>query len=163
MMRALVFAASLLVVPLAFLLFAQWPLRELVQAHSRLANDMAQVLFALYVAVAVTAASVARTHLSAAPHLTGADAGSATTGGKFQVWRPWALLACVGPWSVFMLWAAWPQIAASVTGLEKFGETLTPGFFLVKLALALMLVLILTEALTRVFQNRREHKAKAAA
>ena len=62
-----------------------------------------------------------------------------------------------------MLWAAWPQIAASVTGLEKFGETLTPGFFLVKLALALMLVLILTEALTRVFQNRREHKAKAAA
>jgi hypothetical protein len=112
MMRPLILAASLLVVPLALLLFAQWPLRELVQAYSRLANDLAQVLFALYVAVAVTAASVAKTHLSAAPHLAGASEGSATTGGKFQGGRPWALLACVGPWSVFMLWSAWPQIAA---------------------------------------------------
>jgi TRAP-type C4-dicarboxylate transport system permease small subunit len=161
MMRALIFIASLLVVPLAILLFAQWPLRELVQAYSRLANDMAQVLFAVYVAVAVTAASGANTHLSAARP----DGDTATSAvpmtGKLTRLRPWALLVCVGPWSVFMLWSAWPQIAASVTGLEKFGETLTPGFFLVKLALALMLVLVLVEALARVFKNRGDQKSRA--
>ena len=65
-------------------------------------------------------------------------------------WRPWALLLCVGPWTVFMLWSAAPQVWGSVLGFEKFPETLTPGYFLVKLALLLMLLLVLVEALTRV-------------
>jgi hypothetical protein len=65
-MRTLIFIASLLVVPLALLLFAQWPLRELVQACSRQANEAAQILFALYAAVAVTAASITNQHLAAA-------------------------------------------------------------------------------------------------
>jgi len=34
MSRLLFLASSLLVLPLALLLFAQWPLRELVQAYS---------------------------------------------------------------------------------------------------------------------------------
>jgi hypothetical protein len=42
-----------LVLPLALLLFLQWPLRDVVGAGSRPANDMAQWLFALYVAVAL--------------------------------------------------------------------------------------------------------------
>jgi hypothetical protein len=44
-MRILSFLASLLVIPLALLLFIQWPLREWVQAYSRQANDMGQILF----------------------------------------------------------------------------------------------------------------------
>lgn len=44
-MRRLFFLASLLAVPLALLLFAQWPLREVVQAYWRQANDWAQNLF----------------------------------------------------------------------------------------------------------------------
>ena len=51
---AAVRGAGWLMLPLALLLFAQWPLRELVQAGSREANDLAQVVFALYMAVART-------------------------------------------------------------------------------------------------------------
>ena len=55
-MHRLFFLTSLLAVPLALLLFAQWPLRDVVQAYSRQTNDWAQILFAVYVAVAITAA-----------------------------------------------------------------------------------------------------------
>jgi len=64
-LAAVVGAASLLVLPLSLLLFLQWPLRDLVHAGSREANDAAQVLFALYVAVALTAATRDHTHLAA--------------------------------------------------------------------------------------------------
>jgi hypothetical protein len=139
-MRILSFLASLLVIPLALLLFIQWPLREWVQVYSRQANDMGQILFALYVAVAVTATSVARSHLAA-------GAASHAPQAKCSLWRTWALLACLGPWAMFMLWSGFPSLRESVFGLERFAETLTPGFFVVKLALALMLVLVLWDAI----------------
>lgn len=157
-MRTLIFIASLLVVPLALLLFAQWPLRELVQAYSRQANDAAQILFALYAAVAVTAASISNGHLSAASPTAGRLSGSK----GFSGCRPWALLACVGPWSAFTLWAAWPQIVVSVAGFERFGDTQTPGFFMVKLALAVMLILILLESLMPIALHRTAQKNESA-
>jgi len=46
MMRWVIAAAGVLVLPLALLLFAQWPLRDLVQAHSRQANDAAVAIAA---------------------------------------------------------------------------------------------------------------------
>src|SRR5437762_900472 len=52
-------AAMWVALPLALLLFAQWPLRDLVQAYSREANDLGQLLFAAYVAVAVAVAMLA--------------------------------------------------------------------------------------------------------
>lgn len=138
---------SLLVLPLAALLFAQWPLRELVQAYSRQANDAAQILFALYVAVAVTAASRSHAHLaSLQPHPSGAPRPG---------WQAWALLACVTPWALFMLWAGWPLVAASVASFERFGETLTPGYFVIKLAMALMLLLVLLEGLLELLPHGR--------
>ena len=140
-------AFALLVLPLAALLLAQWPLRELVQAYSRQANDAAQVLFALYVAVAVTAASRNHAHLaSLQPHPSGAPRPR---------WHAWALLACVMPWALFMLWAGWPLVAASVTSFERFGETLTPGYFVIKLAMALMLLLVLAEGLLELLPHGR--------
>lgn len=157
-MRTLIFIASLLVVPLALLLFAQWPLRELVQAYSRQANDAAQIVFALYAAVAATAASISNGHLSAA----GPTAGCISGARGFSGWRRWALLACVGPWSAFTLWAAWPQVVASVAGLERFGDTQTPGFFMVKLALALMLILILLESLMPIALHRKAQHNESA-
>ena len=45
-----------LVLPVSLLLFLQWPLRDLVHHYSREANDFAQLLFALYVSLAVTCA-----------------------------------------------------------------------------------------------------------
>jgi hypothetical protein len=86
-------------------------------------------------AVAVTAATRAGVHL-------GAGHGP----GRPSRRRAWALLACVGPWAAFVLWSAWPQVAASVRSLEKFPETFNPGYFLIKIALALMVLLVLADA-----------------
>ena len=44
-------AAQWLALPLVLLLFLQWPLRDVVHAYSRQANDLGQIVFALYVAV----------------------------------------------------------------------------------------------------------------
>ena len=54
-----------LLLPVVALLFLQWPLRDLVRSYSREANDLGQWLFALYVAMAFTAATRDHTHLSA--------------------------------------------------------------------------------------------------
>jgi hypothetical protein len=132
------FLASLLVLPLALLLFLQWPLREWMHAYSRQANDLGQILFALYVAVALYAASLGRTHLAAV-----AGRGDAR---EPPGWRAWVSPVCLVPWTVFMLWASWGTTAVSVRGLERFPETATPGYFLLKLALVLLLVLVLLQA-----------------
>ncbi|HZX26517.1 MAG TPA: C4-dicarboxylate ABC transporter substrate-binding protein [Telluria sp.] len=139
-MRILFAVTGLLVLPLAALLFAQWPLRELVQAHSTQANDLAQILFALYMAVAVTAATRDGTHLAAghAPDEHTPPPGR---------WRAWALLACTVPWALFTLWSSAPSVWQSLRQLERFGETLNPGYFVIRLALWLMVVLILVDAL----------------
>ena len=89
MLRIALLAAGALVLPLTLLLFAQWPLRDVVQAGSRQANDLAQLIFALYMAVAVTVASIQGSHLAA--HVT-ADAAPAS-------WRRWAVVACTAPWA----------------------------------------------------------------
>ncbi|MEI8325192.1 MAG: hypothetical protein WCH44_07450 [Betaproteobacteria bacterium] len=143
LMRLLLRCAGLLVLPLAVLLFAQWPLRDLLHAYSRQANDIAQIVFALYISVAVTAASIDRTHL-AAWHLAPAHPS------RSPRWRRWAVLVCVGPWALFMLWATTPIMIESLRQGEKFGETLTPGYVLIKVSVALLLILVLFETLLQV-------------
>src|SRR5476649_1493996 len=58
-------AAQWLALPLIVLLFLQWPLRDLVRCCSREANDLGQVIFALYVSLSISAATRAGTHLAA--------------------------------------------------------------------------------------------------
>ncbi len=147
-MQTVMLLASLLVLPLALLLFAQWPLRDWVQAGSLLANDAAQILFAFYVAVGITAASRANTHLAAPRKQPAASRRS-------RLWRAGLMLLCLGPWTLFMIWAAAPLIAASVRHLDRFGETLTPGYFLIKLALGLLLALVLIDAVQAWRATRR--------
>lgn len=122
------------VLPLMALLFLQWPLRDALGAGSRQANDLAQILFALYMAVAVSAATRTGVHLSA----HGAQDGQ---GGRSR-WRVVLLAACCLPWAVFVLWASAAPIWQSIRQLEKFPETLFAGYFIVKSALWLMAVLI---------------------
>jgi hypothetical protein len=153
MMRRLIVAASLLVLPLALLLFAQWPLRDWVQAHSRLANDAAQIVFGLYAAVSITAATRSKTHLA----LVKPD----TTAIKYVAsWRTWALLACVGPWATFLLWTATPQMLESVKAMEIFSEGLTPGYFVLRIALVLLALLVLVDALAQTVVDVRARRAK---
>jgi len=134
-------AGMVLVLPLSLLLFLQWPLRDLVQAYSREANDLAQILFALYVSLAVTYASRHRTHL-AADSL--AQRYSAVT--RERLVRSASLCVLV-PWAGFIIYASWPIVAQSVRQLEAFPETFNPGYFVLKLALFLLALLVLLQAL----------------
>lgn len=143
-MRRLFLAASFLVLPLALLLFAQWPLRDLVQAYSRQANDAGQVLFALAMAFGVTHASRAGTHLVAGP----------TRRSPRQAAIAAAL--CVLPWSLFMLWTSAAPVWASLRGLESFPDTLNPGYFLIKLALWILVLLVLLHALATLLRRPRD-------
>jgi len=125
-------AARWLALPLALLLFLQWPLRELFHAGSRQANDLGQCVFALYVALAITDATRRGSHLAPrplAPHWA-------------QRWRTPLRVAGIAlgllPWSLFVLASSRAQVWQSVLQLESFPDTSNPGYFVVKLALWLL-------------------------
>ena len=145
-----------LVLPLAFLLFVQWPLRAWVEAYSRDANNIAQIVFAVYGAVAITAASRSKAHLAFVGYRKFASSK------RTILWRPWARLACVGPWAAFMLWTAVPQMVESIRVMEKFGEGFTPGYFVMRIALVVLALLVLANAVGDVyFETRRHRQSKA--
>ena len=126
-----------LALAVTLLLFAQWPLRDAVGAGSLQANDLAQWLFALYVSVAVTHAQRRGSHLVARADL-------AHRAGPLR--RAGAAL-CVLPWALFLLWAAAPAVWRSVAQLEHFPESANPGYWLIKLALLLLALLMALQAL----------------
>ncbi len=133
--------AAWLVLPLAALLFAQWPLRDLVGAWSRQANDVAQWIFALYVAFAVRAATRARAHM----------ATSLVASGPRPPWRR-AVDRCgeallVLPWAAFVLVSGALPTWRSVVGLEAFSDTFDPLYFVIRLSAWLLALGVLMEAL----------------
>jgi TRAP-type mannitol/chloroaromatic compound transport system permease small subunit len=136
--------ARYLALPLALLLFLQWPLRELAHVYSREANDLAQILFALYVSVAVSDATRRRAHIAA-----DAFAHRFSERTRIRLARAAALLVLV-PWCTFVLYASAPLVWNSVRHAEAFGETLNPGYFLIKVAVALLVVLVLLQALLEI-------------
>jgi TRAP-type mannitol/chloroaromatic compound transport system permease small subunit len=139
--RGVIAAASVLVLPVSLLLFLQWPLREWLHAYSREANDLAQILFAVYVSVAITAATRAHTHLAA-------GVGARRSGGRMQsVLTRFAALLVLVPWSSFVLYAAWTSVIQSVRQLEGFPETYNPGYFLIRIALVALALLVLVQAI----------------
>src|SRR6202051_273790 len=85
-----------LALPIVVLLFLQWPLRDFVRAYSREANDLGQWLFALYVAMAVTAATRAHTHLATDVVARGYSAQARGLLSKV------AVLIGVLPWALFV-------------------------------------------------------------
>lgn len=139
-----------LVLPVSLLLFLQWPLRELVQAGSREANDLAQVLFALYVAVALTAATRDRAHLAA-----DVLARRYSPAWRERLWRAACLLVIV-PASLFVIGSGAREAWLSVAELEHFPETLNPGYFAVKIAALVLAVLTLLQAIADLFAARHE-------
>jgi len=133
-------SASWLSLPLVVLLFLQWPLRDLVRAYSREANDLGQIVFALYVAVSVTAATRAGTHLAA-------DTLAQRYSVRTRHWlRKVGVVVSLVPWALFLLVASKAIIVSSVMLLEAFPDTFNPGYYLIKLALWLMAALILAQA-----------------
>src|SRR5579875_2137358 len=128
-----------LALPLVLLLFLQWPLRDLVHGHSREANDLGQIAFALFVAVSVTAATRAGTHLTA-----DALAQRYSPRLRHRIRQAGALLG-LAPWALFVLWSSRATVLSSLSLLERFPDTANPGYFVIKLALWLMAGLILMQ------------------
>jgi hypothetical protein len=151
MLRRVTAVAGILVIPLALLLFAQWPLRDWLQAYSRQANDAAQIVFGLYAAVSITTATLSGSHLALASYKNPGTPASWS-------WRVWASLACVTPWAMFLLWTSVPQMIASVTQLESFSEGLTPGYFVLRIALVMLPVLVLAQAAGSVFAHLKKRQ-----
>jgi TRAP-type mannitol/chloroaromatic compound transport system permease small subunit len=135
-----------LVLPVVVLLFLQWPLRDIIGAYSREANDLGQWLFALYVAVSVTAATRAKTHLSSdilARHY------SAWL--RRYLWRLGTVLGLI-PWALFVLFTSRHIVMSSILTLELFPDTFNPGYFLIKIALWLLAVLVLIQGSIDLFR-----------
>lgn len=139
-------AAKWLALPVVVLLFLQWPLRSIVGLYSREANDLGQWLFALYVAASITAATRAKTHLAA-------DTISRNYSDKARrrLGRAGALCGLI-PWSIIVLVTGWTIVRNSALLLERFPDTGNPGYFIIKLALLLMALLVLVEGVIEVFK-----------
>jgi TRAP-type mannitol/chloroaromatic compound transport system permease small subunit len=133
-------AARWLALPIAALLCLQWPLRDAVRAYSREANDLGQILFAVYVSFAVTAATRANAHL--AVDLVAARLSPAVRRLLLRA----ALLVGVTPWCLFMLAAGAGVAFRSVAGLETFPDTYNPGYFIVKASAMLLAGVALIQA-----------------
>ncbi|MGH6664294.1 MAG: TRAP transporter small permease subunit [Pseudolabrys sp.] len=132
--------AQWLALPLILLLFLQWPLRDMVRCCSRQANDLGQIFFAVLVAVSVTAATRAGTHLASdalayrySPHTR-------------RRLRQFGAAFAVLPWAIFIVVASKSFVAGSVLGLELFPDTFNPGYFIIKAAIWIMAVLMIAQA-----------------
>ena len=105
---AVIFGAQWLALPLILLLFLQWPMRDVVRAYSREANDLGQIFFALFVAVSVTAATRAGTHLSA-------DAVAQRYSPRLRHYiRKVGALVGLTPWALFVLIASKSTVISSL-------------------------------------------------
>ncbi len=137
------------VLPLALLLFAQWPLRDLVGAWSRDANDAAQWIFALYVAVAVRAATRARAQLFGRTAPTGRTRALAA---PHRSLRRGALRA---PWALLVLVAGAPSTWRSLISLEAFPDTFNPLYFVIRCSAWLLRVRRRAAGAARARRRRR--------
>jgi TRAP-type mannitol/chloroaromatic compound transport system permease small subunit len=139
-----------LAIPVVLLLFLQWPLRDLVRAYSREANDLGQWLFALYVAMAITAATRARTHLA-----TDVIARRYSARSRRFLSRAAALVGVL-PWALFVLISGWNLVLTSLLGRETFPDTTNPGYFMIKLGLWLLAGLMLAQGVVDALAAPRE-------
>lgn len=142
-------ALQWLLLPLAALLFLQWPLREIVQRFSREANDLGQLLFALYVSAALTAATRARTHLE-----TSVIASRYPQRTRDALAVAGWLLATI-PWSLFVLVTQFDPAWQSLLEGEAFPDTFNPGYFIIKLAAWMMALLLLVQSLLELVRLSR--------
>ena len=126
-------------VAITALLFLQWPLRDAVGAWATQANDLAQALFAVYVAIAMRHAGSRHAHLVARPDLAPPHLAAR--------WRQIGAALCVLPWSLALLAMSAPAAWRSVRALERFPESLSPGYFVIQLALVLLALLLTAQAL----------------
>jgi len=135
-------AGAWLVVPLVVLLCAQWPLRDAVAAGSRQANDLAQWIFALYVALAVRYATRRGAHVAA-----DAWAHAHLSARTRAIAHRFGAAACVLPWALYVLASGALPVWRSVSQLEAFPDTLDPLYFVIKASAWLLALLLALQAI----------------
>jgi hypothetical protein len=117
------------------LLLYEWPLRDLVHGSTQ-ANDLAQWLFALYVAPSLRHATpralTARGDLAALSNPTSAQRSH---------WRAIGASLCLLLWAAYLLIAGWPEVLQAVRSGERFPETDNPGYFMTHVAMLLLALL----------------------
>ena len=150
LVAAILSGGQWLLLPVVLLLFLQWPLRDIFRAWSRDANDLGQWLFALYVAMAFTAATRAHTHLAA-----DAVARHYPARARIVLARLGALAGLI-PWALFITVGGANLVISSLRSLEAFADTYNPGYFMIKLALWLLAGLVLMQAIIDIARPRRE-------
>jgi len=148
LVAAILSGGQWLLLPVVALLFLQWPLRDIVRGYSRDANDLGQWLFALYVAMAFTAATRAHTHLAA-----DALARHYSERTRLLLSRLIALLGLL-PWSLYVIFGGASLVISSVRALEAFADTYNPGYFIIKLALWVLAGLVLAQAIIDIARPR---------
>jgi TRAP-type mannitol/chloroaromatic compound transport system permease small subunit len=143
-------AVRWLVLPIGLLLFLQWPLRDLLHRWSVQANDLAQWLFALYVACALTQATRHHAHLAIdgfarrlAPEV------------RDRIGRVGGAV-CVFPWAMFVLITGFPSAWQSLRQFEAFPETSNQGYFVVKLSVMLLAMLLIVQVLLDLSRPREK-------
>jgi TRAP-type mannitol/chloroaromatic compound transport system permease small subunit len=118
-----------LCLPVILLLFLQLPLRDVVHGGNNTDNDFGQIIFANFFMVGIPFAMRHDAHVRVDvfhQHFSARARAIIELAGTMLFTLPWlALLA----------WYSLPIVLNSLAETEKFAETYTPGYFILKLGL----------------------------
>src|SRR5579862_4517525 len=123
------------------LLFLQIPLREIVHSGHIVANDIGQIVHSAFFIVGIPFAMRYDAHVRVDIFF---NRFSARTRAAIDLGGTLLFLL---PWLVLLGWYALPIVLNSVKELEEFPETYTPGYFIIKLELAVFVGLVGLQAL----------------
>jgi TRAP-type mannitol/chloroaromatic compound transport system permease small subunit len=138
--------ASWLCLPVILLLFLQLPLRDVVHGGNNADNDFGQIIFANFFMVGISFAMRHDAHVRVDifhQHFSARGRAIVELAGTALFTLPW--LALLG-------WYALPVVLNSLRETEKFAETYTPGYFLLKLGLFFFVVLVGFQAIANIIR-----------
>jgi len=132
---------------LVVFLWVQWPVRVFATGNPRLINDMGQIAFAYFWVMAFGIACLTQSHLQISNN-------AATTNATRRAWSSFVLSS---PWAIFLFFSAWPLLINSWHENEKFPDSYSPGFYMIKLALVL---LVLAWVVTNILLIHKAYRVK---
>ena len=136
--------AAWLCLPLIVLLFLQLPLRNIVHAGNNTDNDFGQVIFAAFFMLGIPFAMCRDAHVRVDifyQRLTARQRAAIDLAGTVLFLLPWLALVC---------WYSLPIVLNSLFEMEKFAETYTPGYFILKLQLFFFVALVGLQAIANI-------------
>jgi TRAP-type mannitol/chloroaromatic compound transport system permease small subunit len=138
--------ASWLCLPVILLLFLQLPLRDIVHGGNNTDNDFGQIIFANFFMVGIPFAMRHDAHVRVDilhQHFSKRAQAIIELAGTMLFTLPWlALLA----------WYSLPIVLNSLSQTEKFAETFTPGYFILKLGLFFFVVLVALQTIANIIR-----------